>query len=224
MGDHFFLWKSKREIMQLLEQESSIDGKRIAEICKKSRGDGWYRRLISLQIEEEFVDLINWAKKFSPDVTIEIGTYQGGTLLGWAKVTKEILISIDLLDGYPPQKQKLYKILNYPEQTPEIITIQQSSQEVSTFKSVQKILGKKQVDLLYIDGDHRYEGVKRDFELWSPLVKSGGVVVFHDIIENQGSNYGVHLLWSELKPHFQVEEIISEPSQNGYGIGILYIH
>jgi len=90
MGDHFFLWKSKREIMQLLEQESSIDGKRIAEICKKYRGDGWYRRLISLQIEEELVDLINWAKKFSPDVTIEIGTYQGGTLLGWAKVTKEI--------------------------------------------------------------------------------------------------------------------------------------
>jgi len=134
-----------------------------------------------------------------------------------------ILISIDLLDGYPPQKQKLYKILNYPEQKPEIITIQQSSQEVSTFKSVKKNLGKKQVDLLYIDGDHRYEGVKRDFELWSPLVRSGGVVVFHDIIENRGSNYGVNLLWSELKSHFRVEEIISEPWQNGYGIGILYI-
>src|SRR5205085_10582223 len=36
------------------------------------------------------------------------------------------------------------------------------------------------IDLLMIDGDHSYEGVKRDWELFSPFVKKTGVVLFHD--------------------------------------------
>lgn len=36
------------------------------------------------------------------------------------------------------------------------------------------------VGLLFIDGDHRYEAVKRDFEAWLPHVAPGGVVAFHD--------------------------------------------
>jgi hypothetical protein len=36
------------------------------------------------------------------------------------------------------------------------------------------------VDILLIDGDHSYEGVKRDFDTWSPWVNKGGRVLFHD--------------------------------------------
>ena len=36
------------------------------------------------------------------------------------------------------------------------------------------------IDLLHIDGDHSYEGVKKDFQLWSPFLKKGGTIVFHD--------------------------------------------
>ncbi len=38
------------------------------------------------------------------------------------------------------------------------------------------------IDLLFIDGDHSYEGVKRDWELFSPHVSSFGIVIFHDTI------------------------------------------
>ena len=34
--------------------------------------------------------------------------------------------------------------------------------------------------LLLIDGGHRYEEVKRDFELFSPFVQEGGLIVFDD--------------------------------------------
>jgi hypothetical protein len=37
------------------------------------------------------------------------------------------------------------------------------------------------VELVHIDGDHRYECVKRDFELWSPKVAPGGCILFHDV-------------------------------------------
>jgi len=41
-------------------------------------------------------------------------------------------------------------------------------------------LADKQFNFLFIDADHTYEAVKRDFENWGPLVKSGGWVCFHD--------------------------------------------
>lgn len=37
------------------------------------------------------------------------------------------------------------------------------------------------IGLLYIDADHSYEGVRADFEHWSPFVVRGGVVVFDDV-------------------------------------------
>jgi predicted O-methyltransferase YrrM len=36
------------------------------------------------------------------------------------------------------------------------------------------------IDLLFIDGDHSYEGVKTDYLTWSPFVHKGGVIAFHD--------------------------------------------
>jgi predicted O-methyltransferase YrrM len=38
------------------------------------------------------------------------------------------------------------------------------------------------IDLLFIDGDHSYAGVKRDWDLFSPHVTPFGVVVFHDTL------------------------------------------
>jgi len=40
------------------------------------------------------------------------------------------------------------------------------------------------LDFLFIDGDHTYEGVKRDFEMYSPLVRNGGIIAFHDIVKH----------------------------------------
>ena len=37
------------------------------------------------------------------------------------------------------------------------------------------------VELLFIDGDHSLEGVRRDAEIWLPRVMNGGLVMFHDV-------------------------------------------
>jgi predicted O-methyltransferase YrrM len=37
------------------------------------------------------------------------------------------------------------------------------------------------IDLLFIDGDHSYEGAKADWESYKHLLKDGSTVVFHDI-------------------------------------------
>jgi hypothetical protein len=55
------------------------------------------------------------------------------------------------------------------------------------------------IDVLFIDGDHSYNGVKNDFNLYSPLVKNGGYIVFDD--------YNDHVSSPEVKP--AVNEIVS---------------
>lgn len=61
------------------------------------------------------------------------------------------------------------------------------------------------IDLLFIDGDHSYEGVKRDWELFAPHVREFGTVVFHDTLWERAGNTG----WTREDmgvPHF-VDEL-----------------
>lgn len=39
------------------------------------------------------------------------------------------------------------------------------------------------VRLLFIDGDHSYESVRLDFDLWSKHLGAGGVIAFDDVID-----------------------------------------
>lgn len=38
----------------------------------------------------------------------------------------------------------------------------------------------RNIDFLFIDGDHNYEGVKKDWNLYSSLFKKGTIIAFHD--------------------------------------------
>jgi Predicted O-methyltransferase len=42
------------------------------------------------------------------------------------------------------------------------------------------------VELLFIDGDHRYEMVRQDFDLWFPKLMEGGYLLMHDTIRWAG--------------------------------------
>ena len=42
------------------------------------------------------------------------------------------------------------------------------------------------LEVLFIDGDHSYEGAKADFERWQPFVRPNGHVLFHDAVDTGG--------------------------------------
>jgi predicted O-methyltransferase YrrM len=39
----------------------------------------------------------------------------------------------------------------------------------------------KGVDFIFIDGDHSYEGVKADVDVWLPKLNKNALIIFHDI-------------------------------------------
>lgn len=51
-----------------------------------------------------------------------------------------------------------------------------SKQAIEQFRLIEA----EPIDFLFIDGDHTYEGVNMDWELWAPLVGTGGIVALHD--------------------------------------------
>jgi predicted O-methyltransferase YrrM len=72
-------------------------------------------------------------------------------------------------------------------------------------------------DYVYIDGDHSYEGVKLDYELFWPRLNRGGLMLLHDISEKGKVGegvYGVWRLWQEIKPKGALEL----PMASGLGI------
>jgi predicted O-methyltransferase YrrM len=62
------------------------------------------------------------------------------------------------------------------------VLIDGNSQLMETLDKLVDTIGCEKIDLLLIDADHRLPGVKRDYQLYAPLVREGGLIIFHDVI------------------------------------------
>lgn len=181
------------------------------------------------QFVEEITGLAKAVELLKPRTVLEIGTSTGGTFFMWSRLATQdaLLISIDLPGGesdwaYPHWKEPFYKKFASKNQTIELIRGDSHSSEI--VGRLKKILGDRQVDVLFIDGDHSYEGVKKDYELYAPFVRTGGVIAFHDIVKFPDyTNVKVKEFWDEVKADKKYKEFIKEPPGVWGGIGALYV-
>ena len=87
------------------------------------------------------------------------------------------------------------------------------------FASACREFADETIDLLHIDGSHTYEAVSSDFATWFPKVRSGGVILFHDICVRSSDDhldFGVWKLWEEVKADHRTFEF-----SHAYGLGIV---
>lgn len=107
-------------------------------------------------------------------------------------------VIVEIGTGYNKQKEFYKKILDCEyigidiksESKTDIIGDSKSPETLSRLK---KKLKGKPINLLFIDGDHTYEGVKKDYEIYAPLVKN--IIALHDVIIYKSS---VAKFWNEL--------------------------
>ena len=156
------------------------------------------------QERDEIVALANFVNSIQPKVVVEIGSKFGGTLHIWCSLTKGKVVSVDLVEGIHggiTREQFNDRNMNFLNKFSNVNFIEGNSHDEDTFKLLSKVLHGDKIDFLFIDGDHTYEGVKQDYEMYSPLVKKGGYIAFHDINDTQrhrDRNVYVGKLWNEL--------------------------
>jgi len=174
-----------------------------------------------MQIEWEILELVRAVAEIEPKVVLEIGTAAGGTTFLWAQLAREEVLTCDLRAKRP--LREMLPLFPRPGSSCRMQYLHGDSHSRSFQEEVKSALGGRPVDFLFIDGDHTEPGVEADYRSFSPLVRPGGLIAFHDIARRQPlATNQVQDFWSRLKreaPHFR--EFIRNPEQCGYGIGLI---
>ena len=178
------------------------------------------------QSREEILGLLRILGEAKPRRVVEIGTAGGGTLYLFARVASEdaVIVSIDLPGGafgggYLPWRIPLYRSFAGPRQ--RLHLLRGDSHSPVTAGKLEARLKSGKIDFLFIDGDHTAGGVKKDFEMYSPLVAHGGLIGFHDIVRDPSDAANeVHRFWEEIRSRYPHREIVSDRRRK-YGIGLI---
>jgi predicted O-methyltransferase YrrM len=184
------------------------------------------RPILMTQVRSEILELGKLLQSVAPKRSLEIGTNYGGTLflLCTLSAPDAKIISVDLPlgpfgGGYPRRKIPLFR--RFPRDGQQLHLLRDDSHSPRTKQHVLQILDGEQLDYLFVDGDHTYSGVQRDFELYSPLVRSGGIVAFHDIVTHgQESACQVPKFWNEVKHRYRHLEIIEQVDGGSFPVAI----
>jgi predicted O-methyltransferase YrrM len=177
-----------------------------------------------LQIPGEFRALLERLVAAPPRRIVEIGAANGGTLFLFATAAADdaLIVSIDVPEGYRRRREKLHRAFARKGQRIELMRA--DSHDPGTVQTTGRLLGGRDVDLLFIDGDHSYEGVRADYLNYSPFVRDGGLIAFHDIVPGPERHVGeAPRFWKELRQTVEVEEVVQDWRQGDSGIGLVRV-
>lgn len=161
-------------------------------------------RLQMLQHPAEIEPFLGWVKILKPRAILEIGTGPGGLTQRFCELAPRV-VSIDLPSGSSTGSSAeacTERNLALRAAHPGFRGILGNSHDPGVWRQVHEALEGYflSVDLLFIDGDHYYEGVKKDFMDYRWVVSPGGWVAFHDLnAKTYGPEVEVWRLWDELQ-------------------------
>lgn len=177
---------------------------------------------------------------------IEIGTENGGSLSVWQKLWDPLaMFSVDM-DSYGlkvPKEQRTLRWQSWLSPSQSLDVTWGNSHDENTLlrlKESMRTKGLEKVDLLYVDGDHSEAGVERDFNMYAPLVRPGGLVLLTDIHPSPGrDDVMAYRFWNRLKPTPISQDLGREPhprdnwqifdvyhdkgAQKSFGWGFLFV-
>jgi len=128
-----------------------------------------------------------------------------------------------LVDGALEVREERRSIWGSPSWLPEDSTFRRNYPDVEIVLGLTEVVRETffaaedvTIDFLHIDADHHYDGVKRDWDLYSPLVAEGGVITLHDTV-NFREPCGVPRLVEEIREGSEYS-IVNLPIRYGTAI------
>ena len=167
---------------------------RVEELVKYHCKPHLYDNHLFQQVYEEILTFSYWVAGFKPHNILEIG-FKGSTFHIFSELSTGKKVAVDIFD------EGRTKTAHYMMYGHDFKLFIENSQTIETKNKVKEFC--PQYDLIFIDGDHSYNGVKKDFELYKDLLSPRGFVVFHDIDPDhifKGDKGGgdVWRFWQEL--------------------------
>jgi predicted O-methyltransferase YrrM len=107
-----------------------------------------------------------------------------------------------------------------------VVLINGNSHYEETKTSLKNVLRERPIDVLFIDGDHSWDGCKQDFDMYGELVRSGGIIAIHDTQMHRRPDEDVTVkkcgeFFASL-PEPKFEKHTAKNNWDGYGIGFIY--
>ena len=175
-----------------------------AEITERAMARG------AAQKPPELEQMVMLLLERAPAIVMEIGTMDGGTLSAWCDCATDdaLIVSVDLPGGpwgggYNSHRRAAIEGFAKPGQ--RLVLIEGDSRAPETRERVLWELDDRELDFLFIDGDHSYQGVGSDFAIYGALVRHGGLAALHDVLPHpQEQTVEVDRFWAELKERFDL--------------------
>jgi cephalosporin hydroxylase len=170
----------------------------------------------ALQKGAELASFLALAMDVNPRTVVEIGADTGGTLWAWQQLGCRV-VAVTLPDG-PYGSAARVQVNDHGCEV-----IYGDSHDPETVARLEQVLAGTPVDVLFIDGDHTFQGVKSDFEMYRHLVRPGGLIAFHDICDHPDwPDVKVKAFWDTVEWDGRREAIVvTEPWWGG--IGVLHV-
>jgi predicted O-methyltransferase YrrM len=174
-----------------------------------------------LQAEAEIAAFCDLLAREGVKSYLEIGSKFGGSLWRVANALPKgsRIVSIDL-NRNGTSLQECINALNGSGYDAWLIPLDSTLPE-----AIQRAKGLGPYDALFIDGDHRPDGVWADWHNYSAMAR---IVGFHDIgwkrspDNPKAKSIAVPEIWDEIKQPYRHEEIKLCPTGNNNGIGVLW--
>ena len=177
------------------------------------------------QMAFEILSLVKVYSTIKPMRVVEIGVQYGGTLWHWLTNAEQgaTVVGIDWWNKNEMVEDPRQTWESWVPEGVNFHSIIGDTHKVTTKCTLMEIVD--EIDFLFIDGDHTYEGVKQDWLMYGPLVRKGGIIAFHDLIKPEFSPHiGVGQLWREIqRAGYMTQELYALPEneQKWGGIGVV---
>lgn len=193
--------------MKSIAHDVKLKNMEIEALTTASKVGGW----LSDKEASELFKLASWAPEENA-VCCELGSWLGkssvilGKALRYKKNAKLYCIDpFDLLADEPWHKKAFQEQAGPTNLTrKQVVSDMMKANDLNSVITLVEAFGEnyinefnQPIDFLFIDADHAYESVVRDYKNWAPLIKSGGFIAFHDYHKQGGAHEGPRLAVNE---------------------------